>query len=48
MKVTDKEIWEGFEMEKELEHFATVESQYAWNWRLPIDNKPKQYGKYLK
>jgi len=48
MKVRDKDMWEGFEMEKELEHFATVESQYAWNWRLPIDDDPQLFKKYLK
>lgn len=47
MKVVDKEIWEGFELEKELEHFATVEAQYAWNWRLPIDDLP-EHRRYLK
>ena len=40
MKVKDKKIWEDFELEAELEHFATVEAQYAWKWRLPIDGRP--------
>lgn len=47
MKVVDKEIWEGFELEEELEHFATVESQYSWGWRLPIDKLPR-FRRYLK
>jgi len=47
MKVVAKEIWEGFKLEDELEHFATIEGQYAWGWRLPIDDLP-QYKKYLQ
>lgn len=48
MKCKDKELREGFEMKKELEHFAVVESQYSWGWRLPIDGLQEKYKRYLK
>ena len=48
MKCKDKDIWEGFELEEELEHFAVVESQYSWGWRLHIDGLEEEYKRYLK
>ena len=48
MKCRDKKIWEDFELEKELEHFATVELQYSHGWRLPIENNPEKWKRLVR
>ena len=48
MKVVDEKIWKDFEMLKELEHYTTVEAQYVWGWRIPLDGLPKSYRRYRK
>lgn len=48
MKVYNKDIWEGFDMENELQHFLTVEAQYTHGWRFPIDQLPEKYRRLMK